>query len=257
MLTDDAFLSADSNKDAQHFCWACAQSFDAFEAYGQPARPGRCPRCGAKPRHRAMLWYLRHALAPRLGSGSRVLEIGAAKFAIRNFLAAHYLGQARYTALDLRCLKHHRALLWPHGFVQGSATRLPFASASFDVILCNNTLTYIPDDVAALAEMGRCLRRDGLLMIQTHRHSEPTCSAVTYAAQNPALPPSWFAENGDAWVYGPDFFERVQFAGLSTRIDVPLTGRHGEFYARYGIKTQMELIVAFREPAGAERFSSP
>lgn len=254
VLTDDAFTSADTNADARHYCWACEHSIAAFEFYGQPPRAGRCPRCGAKPRHRAMLWYLRHTLAPRLGAGTRVLEIGAAKFAVRHFLAAHYLGLATYSALDLRCLTHHRSLPAPHGFVQGSATCLPFASASFDVILCNNTLTYIPQDSDALVEMRRCLQPDGLLMIQTHRHVEPTCSAPAYAARHPELPPSWFAENGDAWVYGPDFFERVHGAGLITRIDVPLAGRDDGFYARYGIKPCMELIVAFRDVAGEARF---
>ena len=256
-MTYDAFLSADTNKDAPHYCWACVQSMGAFEAYGQPPRMGRCPHCGAKPRHRAMLWYLRHALAPRLGVGTRVLEIGAAKFAIRHFLSEDYLGLATYSALDLRCLKHHRSLPSPHGFVQGSATALPFAPASFDVILCNNTLTYIPEDTGALVEMRRCLQPHGVLMIQTHRHAEPTFSAAAYAVRHPELPPSWFAENGDAWVYGPDFFDRVHTAGLTTRVDLPLAGREDGFYARYGIKPHMEFIVAFRDAAGEERCSFP
>lgn len=201
-----------------------------------------------------MLWYLRHALAPRLGAGTRVLEIGAAKFATRHFVSSRYLGEATYTAIDLRCLKHHRLLARPHAFVQGSATALPFAARSFDVILCNNTLTYIPDDAAALREMHRCVRDDGLIMMQTHRHAQPTRSAAEHAALNPRLPPSWFAENGDAWVYGPDFFERVAAAGLEARIDVPLHSREPGFYQRYGIKPRIEFIVAFRDAAGARRF---
>ena len=247
----------DASAPGAHYCAACRRSVDAFEAYGEPARPGRCPECGAKPRHRAMLWYLHHLVAPALGQRSRALEVGAAKFATRHFLDARYLGGASYTAIDLRCLKHHRRIAAPHGFVQGSATALPFADDAFDVVLCNNTLTYIPDDIGALSEMRRCLKPDGMLMIQTHRFAEPTVSAAAYASAHPELGPSWFAENGDAWVYGPDFFDRVAAAGLTTRIDVPLANESPAFYARYGLKPRVEIIVAFKDEAGARRFACP
>ena len=249
--------AAASDPGAPYYCWACERHLDAFESYGEPPRAGRCPACGAKPRHRAMLWYLSQVIAPRLKAGARVLEIGAAKFATRHFPSATYIGDASYTAIDLRCLKHHRTLRSPHVFLQGSATQLPFGAEAFDVILCNNTLTYIPDDRRALEQMRNCLRTDGLLMIQTHRHAEPTCTAAAYAAKHPELPTSWFAENGDAWVYGPDFFTRVSAAGLDSRIDVPLQGQQASFYKRFGIKPRIEFIVAFRDAKGAERFSFP
>lgn len=47
------------------------------------------------------------------------------------------------------------------GALRGDATRLPFASASFDRVITSEVLEHIPDDVAALAEMARVLKPGG------------------------------------------------------------------------------------------------
>jgi ubiquinone/menaquinone biosynthesis C-methylase UbiE len=43
------------------------------------------------------------------------------------------------------------------GWVQGSALRLPWAEASYDVVLCQLGLQFVPDQLAALAQMRRVL----------------------------------------------------------------------------------------------------
>ena len=48
---------------------------------------------------------------------------------------------------------------------QGSLYRLPFADASFDVVLCNHVIEHVPDTPSALAELHRVLRRGGLLIV--------------------------------------------------------------------------------------------
>jgi len=48
---------------------------------------------------------------------------------------------------------------------QGSLYRLPFADASFDIILCNHVIEHVPDTPSALAELYRVLRGGGLLIV--------------------------------------------------------------------------------------------
>jgi SAM-dependent methyltransferase len=48
---------------------------------------------------------------------------------------------------------------------QGSLYDLPFAGASFDVVLCNHVIEHIPDLARALSELHRVLRPGGLLVI--------------------------------------------------------------------------------------------
>jgi SAM-dependent methyltransferase len=48
---------------------------------------------------------------------------------------------------------------------QGDAEALPFADASFDAVLCQMALMFMPDRAAAIAEMARVVRDDGTVAI--------------------------------------------------------------------------------------------
>ncbi len=51
------------------------------------------------------------------------------------------------------------------GVVRGDATALPFPDATFDAVITSEVLEHIPDDVAALAELRRVVRRGGLVAV--------------------------------------------------------------------------------------------
>ena len=48
---------------------------------------------------------------------------------------------------------------------QGDLSALPFPNSSFDVVLCNQGLQYVPDKVVALREILRVLAADGRLAV--------------------------------------------------------------------------------------------
>jgi ubiquinone/menaquinone biosynthesis C-methylase UbiE len=49
---------------------------------------------------------------------------------------------------------------------QGDAAALPFADATFDVVLCQAALMFFPDPVRALGQMARVVRKDGKVVVQ-------------------------------------------------------------------------------------------
>ena len=51
------------------------------------------------------------------------------------------------------------------GYVQGSASRLPFADGSFTRIICSEVLEHLPDDTRAVAELHRVLAPGGILVV--------------------------------------------------------------------------------------------
>jgi ubiquinone/menaquinone biosynthesis C-methylase UbiE len=69
------------------------------------------------------------------------------------------LSIARQRARDLGIEVHLR---------EGDAQALPFASDSFDTVVCTLSLCNIPDDAAAIAEMARVLRTGGRLLLLDH-----------------------------------------------------------------------------------------
>ena len=235
-------------------CCVCSRPVAIFESYGVPPRIGRCPHCGAKPRSRALFRLVRDTVGPRLAAGDRVLEIGPSRFSADHVIGGGLFAPARCVAVDVRRRHHHRRLGVAGRFVAADAAMLGFGDESFDFILCNNTLPYIREDRRALAEIARCLKPEGLAMIDTHRGPGATRAADEFRRAHPELGEDWFAANGDAWVYGEDFLDRVRESGLDpVELDL-FPGAPARFFAANGLKPQVSALFASRRPAGARRF---
>ena len=186
-----------------------------------------------------------------------MLEIGPSRFSADHIVGGSAFAPASCIAVDVRRRRHHRRLGAAGRFVAADATMLGFADSSFDVILCNNTLPYVREDRRALAEIARCLKCDGLAMIDTHRRAGPTHTAEAFCHDNPEFGEDWFAENGDAWVYGEDFLDRVREAGLEPLEIELFPDAPVRFFAANGLKPRVRALFASRHPAGVRRFFSP
>ena len=136
-------------------------------------------------------------------------------------------------------------------------TNTDFADDAFDVIICNHTLPYVRDDRGALAEIFRCLKFDGLAMLNSSHDGERTRSVTEYRREYPELDDDYFAENGDQWVYGDDYFDLLEGAGFRVRVDVLFDNWTSEIKREHGLKKHHEMIVAFKSPEGARRFQLP
>jgi SAM-dependent methyltransferase len=68
------------------------------------------------------------------------------------------------------------------GAVRGDALALPFADATFDLVIAAEILEHLPDDVAAVAELARVLRPGGLAAVTVPRWlPEKICWALSSA----------------------------------------------------------------------------
>ena len=239
------------------FCWICRNEVAEFLPYGLPPRRGRCPRCGAKPRGRLLGWLLKEVLCRRLPSASRLMEAGASKFSIEHLLTPAFLYRHRCAVIDLRRLNHHRFLKAPHLFVQMDLVQMGFSSDSFDLILCNNTLPYVSDDYRALSEIRRCLKPDGLAIINIHREPGPTMGVSEHRRLHPELDDSYYAVNGDQRVYGDDFFDRVAAVGLGCTSAGVFGSRSEKFLESNGLKRCNEIVFAYIDPRALERCDHP
>lgn len=64
---------------------------------------------------------------------------------------------------------------------EGDASRLPFADASFDVVVCNQGLQFFPDKVGMLREMWRVTTRGGTLALGLFGAASPYTVALAEA----------------------------------------------------------------------------
>ena len=56
----------------------------------------------------------------------------------------------------------------PHADLHGSIDSIPVDDESFDVVLCLQVLEHVPDPAAAVRELRRVVRPDGLVLLSTH-----------------------------------------------------------------------------------------
>jgi len=108
----------------------------------------------------------------RLSPGERVLDLGSGA-GTDSLVAAQMVGSDGYvTGIDMTpaMLAKARSAAAAMGagnveFVQGEAERLPFADASFDVVVSNGVIDLIPDKDAVFAELYRVLTPGGRMQI--------------------------------------------------------------------------------------------
>ena len=83
------------------------------------------------------------------------------------------VGAERVIGLDLSwpMLAESRALLRDVAFVRGDALRLPFSDGVLGGVNCFNALQILPHPERVIRELGRCLRKDGLLTCFSFRRA--------------------------------------------------------------------------------------
>ena len=157
-----------------------------------------CPTCGSHPRHRALWLYLCDEVA-RLEAGSAVLHLSAERNVAPIFTNRADL---RYVTADLN-LKS--------AMVRADATRLPFKTGSFRMIVSSHMLEHICDDKEAIAEFQRVLApgAEAIIMVPT-RTDWSIAPTQEFGAPDPMLEGHWR-------VYGFDFAGRLTAAGFESR----------------------------------------
>lgn len=116
-------------------------------------------------------WYqatrqtLRQILGDDVARGGRFLDVGAGTGATGAWLAEHgELVASDFMPLALSLNRERHSAI---GFVAADATQLPFATGSFDVVLCVTVLCHqsISNPQTAVAELARVVRPGGIVCL--------------------------------------------------------------------------------------------
>ena len=183
----------------------------------------------AGPRSRA----LRRAA---IGHRRHVLEVGAGHCVVTSELARRCRG--RVTALDRRANVLANCTTPGVSFVAGDAQQLPFADASFDLVFFQNTLLWIANSEAAIAESRRVLQSGGAVVALEPDYGgmmeypdwgirELWISGLSQAGADPLvgrkLPGLCEAAGFQVWVELVHIPQAAQAEALSLLDDLPLT----------------------------------
>ena len=109
----------------------------------------------------------------------------------------------------------------PHVTKIGDIVDLPFANASFDVVICIHVLEHISDDAKAISELYRILRPGGWALISVPLLlDQPTREdpSITDPMERERL----FGEPSHVRYYGTDTIDRLSIAGFDVEQDLSL-----------------------------------
>ena len=110
-------------------------------------------------------------LEPLLLQPGTILDLGSASGATGRQLRKRFK-RAHVVSLDLSHAmlgqaRKNRSWFSRSSFVQGDVHRLPFAAASFDMVVANQVLPWAPDPQPVFEEVSRVLRKDGVFAFAT------------------------------------------------------------------------------------------
>ncbi len=195
-------------------CPICGTIVDAFEPGGRASRlrpDAMCPKCLSLERHRAFWLYLlartKLVCAPLLAEPIRVLHVGPEPSLGKRIRA---LPNVDYLSGDLNPSM---------AMVVIDLTDIDFPDESFDIIIASHVIEHIPDDVGAMREMRRVLKRGGraLFAVPMDRLASYENPSIT----DPAERLKHFNQEDHVRVYGLDglFERRLTEAGWEVTVD--------------------------------------
>jgi SAM-dependent methyltransferase len=189
----------------QKTCNCCGWRLRSFKHYRPPYAPDTerviCPHCRSLERHRWLwLWLAEHTDLQH--TPMRILHFAQEYALYRLFRRLPHL---RVIGTDIR--------FQDRVDVQEDMTRLAFAAACFDAIICNHVLEHVPDDGAAMREMVRVLKPGGWAIVTTPvRLNQSTYEddSITDPRQREQV----FGQHDHVRYYGYDIVDRLQAAGF-------------------------------------------
>lgn len=110
-----------------------------------------------------------------------------------------------YTTTDLNS---------PLADVKADICNLPFKDNEFDVILCNHVLEHIPNDIKAIQELYRVLKKGGMAILQIpqdmSREKTFEDNSITDRKERAKI----FGQYDHVRIYGRDYFDRLRSVGF-------------------------------------------
>lgn len=165
------------------------------------------------------------------GPSDRILDLGCGTGIVARVLRERLGGAARLTGADINAgmLAVARRIAPDIEWVEASAAALPFADRSFEVVLAQQVLQFVPDRAAALREIRRVLVPGGRLIASTWRPRahQPLFEALGQIAERHLGP-----GNDKRWALDADALHELLAAAGFTDIQLAtasLEERHAVF----------------------------
>ena len=189
-------------------CPVCGTKRRKFLPYGYVVSRDNalCPNCLSLERHR-LLWLWLQRESNLFEKRPRLLHV-APEVCLMRHLRRTYAGggnEADYVTADLES---------PLADLHFDIQQIPLEDESFDVVFCNHIMEHVEDDLRAMRELYRVMRRGGwgviLSPVELDRATTFEDDSITDEAERTRI----FGQYDHRRVYGRDYADRLREAGF-------------------------------------------
>ena len=134
----------------------------------------------------------------------------------------------------------------PIADVKADIVNLPFTDNSFDVVLCNHVLEHIQDDIKAMKELFRVMKKGGMGIFQVPQDLNRDVTFEDNSITDPKERAKIFGQYDHVRVYGRDYFDKLRSVGFKVE-EVNYSQKvSSELSSRYRLMEGELLPVVFK-----------
>jgi glycosyltransferase involved in cell wall biosynthesis len=208
-----------------------------FNAIGSDTENFSCPHCYCHDRERHLVKYFdKLNIWDKYIIGKNVLHIAPEKH-VQQIISN--LSTKDYICGDLYPINE--------SIMKIDITDMQFEDNYFDFIICNHVLEHIPNDLKAMKELFRVLKKGGCAVLQTPYSPDIDKSFEDETINTDQQRKKFFGQSDHVRIYGKDLFERVKSAGFELKIVKNNDLFTEEESKKYGVNNKEDLILVVKE----------
>lgn len=190
----------------RYTCPLCGKRYRKMLPYGYVTsrENALCPHCLSLERHR-LLWLYLERETTLFESLPQLLHI-APEVCLMRHLKPHYKSSPeRYQTADLES---------PLADLHFDIQQIPLADESFDVVICNHLMEHVEDDLRAMRELHRILKKGGWGVLLSPVDLQRATTFEDDSITDPKERTRIFGQYDHRRLYGNDFSDRLREAGF-------------------------------------------
>lgn len=188
------------------YCSVCRTHSEKFIDFGMVKKRSnaQCPNCGSLERHRLLWLTLEKIIKENDKNKIDTLHL-APDACIMNELSDN--PRLNYISGDLNMGKSSLII---------DLNKINIRDDKFDLIICSHVLEHVPDDIKAMRELFRILRRGGVAVIMVPLRGDKTYE--DFSVTTPEERTKHFGQHDHVRIYGMDIITRLQKGGFNVEV---------------------------------------
>lgn len=204
-------------------------------------RNALCPRCYSTDRDRLVFSYIQN-IANLFHPAFSVLHI-----APEGALRAFFMNQTNVGyRTGFKDADAYKGYYYQQNLQAIDITDIPFASDSFDLIICNHVLEHVPEDIKAMKELCRVMKPGGHGIMQV-----PIAADLPKTYENPMIQTDKgrlkeYGQHDHVRIYGNDYADKLRNAGFEVEV-VDLYITDPEWFKKLAVNPAEKLFIARKQ----------